>query len=330
MNTKIDFVITWVDGSDPEWLHKKTQYMGNAQKDMNSSARYRDWELLIYWFRSVEKYAPWVNKIYFITEGHIPDWLNVNYDKLVVVKHSDYILDENLPTFNSNVIELNLHKIQGLSENFVNFNDDMFLNSKTSPEDFFGNGIPLDSGIFSPIVPLRGNISSIILNNVEVINDYFTSRNVIKNHFKKFFSLKYGKHLIKNFCVLPWRNILGFYDNHIPVSYNKNSFKIIWDKEKELLEKVSQHKFRTKEDINHWVIRYWQLCSGNFIPRETKFGCYYNISNELDRILEDIEMSKHKVICLNDSDGLVDFDKAKFLLIEAFKKKYNEKSKFEK
>ena len=43
-------------------------------------------------------------------------------------------------------------------------------------------------------------------------------------------------------------------------------FDIVWSKETELLEEVSTHKFRQKDDINHWLIRYWQLCTGHFNP----------------------------------------------------------------
>ncbi|MBQ6357217.1 MAG: capsule biosynthesis protein CapK, partial [Solobacterium sp.] len=38
--------------------------------------RFKDWGLFKYWFRGVEKFAPWVNKIYFITWGHVPTWLD--------------------------------------------------------------------------------------------------------------------------------------------------------------------------------------------------------------------------------------------------------------
>ena len=63
----IDFVITWVDGSSLEWQKEKAKYDKNPLTLANSSLRYRDWDQLKYWFRGVEKYAPWVNKIYFVT-----------------------------------------------------------------------------------------------------------------------------------------------------------------------------------------------------------------------------------------------------------------------
>ena len=138
---KIDFVVTWVDGSDEKWLKEKNKYKADKNQDA-SNTRYRDYEIIKYFFRSVEKYAPWVNKIYFITWGHVPKWLNSKNPKLVIVKHKDFIPKKYLPTFNSCAIELNMHRIKDLSETFVYFNDDMVLNNYTKEKDFFENGYP--------------------------------------------------------------------------------------------------------------------------------------------------------------------------------------------
>ena len=56
----IDVVILWVDGSDPEWLAQKGKYLPPAAADSSSANRYRDWGILPYWFRAIEKFAPWV------------------------------------------------------------------------------------------------------------------------------------------------------------------------------------------------------------------------------------------------------------------------------
>ena len=66
--------------------------------------------------------------------------------KLKIVKHSEFILKEYLPTFNSNVIEFYFHKIKELSEKFVYFNDDMFLLNNVKQNRFFINGLPCDIG----------------------------------------------------------------------------------------------------------------------------------------------------------------------------------------
>ena len=109
---KIDIVILWVDGEDKEWQKEKEKYM-NLRGDAGKN-RFRDCDNLQYLFRGIDKFAPWVNKIFFITWGHLPKWLDVNNEKIRVIKHEDYIPKEYLPTFNSNVIELNLHRIEEL------------------------------------------------------------------------------------------------------------------------------------------------------------------------------------------------------------------------
>ena len=121
---EIDFVITWVDGSDENWQKKKRKYIEDKAGD---EVHYRDWGLLRYLFRSIEKYAPWVHRVYLVTDGQTPEWLNTEHKKLVVTDHKDFIPAEYLPTFNSHTIELNLHRIRGLEEQFVYFNDDFLL-----------------------------------------------------------------------------------------------------------------------------------------------------------------------------------------------------------
>lgn len=329
-NDKIDFVVTWVDGNDPKWKLEKEKHFFNINQTLNSDARFRDWDIFKYWFRAVEKYVPWVNKIFLITEGHIPDWLNLEHPKLVHIKHSDYIDSQYLPTFNSNVIELNILNITNLSDKFVLFNDDMFINSSVSQEDFFINNLPRDCGIFSPIVPNAGGIASMVLNNLEIINKYFNQRDVLKKNFRKFFNLKYKKHLVKNFCTLPWKPILGFYDNHIPISYSKSYFDKVWNLEEKEIRKTCSHRFRQKDDITHWLVRYFQLCEGHFEPRDPDFGVHYDIQKDFERILADIKEQKHKVICLNDGNDINNFDELKANLLDVFEQQYNEKSKFEK
>ena len=66
---KIDFVMIWVDGNDPEWRKEKNLYDKSNTKGDDAEVRYRSWDNLQYWFRGVEKFAPWVNKIHFVTWG---------------------------------------------------------------------------------------------------------------------------------------------------------------------------------------------------------------------------------------------------------------------
>ena len=185
----IDFVITWVDGNDPAWKTQKMHYLSELS-DRDTIAkqgdyRFRDWELLHYWFRAVEKYAPWVRKIHFVTCGQIPEWMNVEHPKLHLVQHSDYIPMEYLPTFNSHTIEVNFHRIEGLAEQFVYFNDDTFLTREVTPEDFFINGLPKDVFALDSIFCKTESSGCYICNDMEIINDYFIKAEQFKKHWKK-------------------------------------------------------------------------------------------------------------------------------------------------
>ena len=150
----IDIVVTWLDGSDESWLKEKKKYyeMADSQTQMeNPVERYRDWGLLQFWFRAIEKYAPWARYIFFVTCGHKPEWLNTENSKLRFVSHRDFIPPEYLPTFCSDTIELNLWRIEDLSEHFLYFNDDVFLNKPVKPNVFFANGLPKIVTIAKPV-----------------------------------------------------------------------------------------------------------------------------------------------------------------------------------
>ena len=72
MERPIDFVLIWVDGSDPQWQAEKEKYLATEKGIIDATqTRYRDWDNLKYWFRAVEKYAPWVNRVHFVTCGQI-------------------------------------------------------------------------------------------------------------------------------------------------------------------------------------------------------------------------------------------------------------------
>ena len=52
MEFKVDFVVTWVDGSDPKWIAEKNKYSANAgsdKKSMNSKKAFREWGTFKYW-----------------------------------------------------------------------------------------------------------------------------------------------------------------------------------------------------------------------------------------------------------------------------------------
>ena len=334
-NEKIDFVVMWVDGNDPEWQKEKRKYDVNANAD-GSIYRYRDWDLLQYWFRGVERFAPWVNKIHFVTWGHLPSWLNTNNPKLNIVNHRDYIPEEYLPTFNANAIELNLHRIKDLADNFVLFNDDVYLIKGVKESDFFVNNIPKDTAALNVHCPKKSLVSQYFcINDVNIINEHFDFKNSIKKNFYKWFNLKNGKTLLRTFALLGCPRFPGFYQHHLANAYNKETFEEVWQKEYAILNGTCMHKFRETTDVNQWVLKEWQIASGNFYDRSIKFGQSFYIDRDglkdKSKFLNYIAKQKGKMISINDGPMTdEEFENIITELKKSFDKILPEKSSFEK
>ncbi len=330
MKEKIDFVILWVDGNDKNWLLQKKKYDKSIDID-DSINRYRDWDNLKYWFRGVEKFAPWVNKIHFVTWGHVPKWLDVNNPKIKIVKHEDFIDAKYLPVFNSNAIEMNINKIPGLNENFVLFNDDMFLIDNVNMDDFFKNDKPCDEYAESPVVvtPNDNVFPHILINNMEIINKHFKKKNILKSNLKQYLNLKYGKNIIRTISQIPYKYYTGFYNPHIPQAFKKSYFDLLWQEEYDQVHNTISNKFRKKTDISQYVVRYYQLLKGDFYPRSSKFGKIFEITDDNNLLLNHIKNQKSKVICLNDTSTKINFVNAKNEVNNAFKEILPDKSEYE-
>lgn len=332
---EIDFVIIWVDGSDPEWLAEKAKYAPPADTD-NRPERYRDWGLLPYWFRGVEKFAPWVRKVHFVTWGHIPKWLNTDHPKLNIVRHDEYIPEKYLPTFSSHTIELNLHRIKGLSENFVYFNDDTFLTAPVNEETFFKNGLPCDSAVlnvhcYSPDLPIQ----MIAINDAGVINRHFKLKETIKAAPMKWLDPLYGKMLFRTIPLMFCPRFPGFYQHHLPSSLKRSTFEAVWAAEPDILDSTCSHKFRSMYDVNQWVFREWQLANNGFCPRSLKTGkCFFpdrDGMGEFERAAQLIAKGKKKLVCINDCPLTEEeFTTCSQILRDGFERSLPEKSGFEK
>lgn len=132
----MDIVITYVNGNDPVWQQDYEKYtdVPVLQK------RFRDWGTLKYLLRGIEVNMPFIRNVYLVVShpSQVPQW--VNQENLKIVLHSEIIPSEYLPTFNSTTIEMFLHHIQGLDEEYVYFNDDIFPVLPCRAEDFFRDG----------------------------------------------------------------------------------------------------------------------------------------------------------------------------------------------
>lgn len=325
---KIDIVMPWVDGDDPDWLATKNEYSPNHSSD-DGINRYRDWNLLRFWFRGIEKYMPWVNQIHFVTWGHTPEWLNKSNSKLNIVNHKDYIPREYLPVFSSHPIELNMHRIEGLSEQFIYFNDDTYVVDSLSPEHFFENGLPVDTVTEVPLRFNPGGIDHIIGNDMMVINKNFDKAKVIKEQRKKWFSLKSVKTTVKNLYMKPVKGFSAFDNPHLPLPFLKETFRSVWEKEEKILVETSSHRFRDNSDVNSWLFRYWQFTTGMFSQGNGPKGRFFSIGKD-DNLIEDALLNKrYKMVCLSDDDKNLDFEEEKKKLESLFEMIFPEKSSFE-
>lgn len=332
VDNKIDFVITWVDESDPKWRKDFKDYSAIESRTVDKSpARFRDWGTLQYWFRGVEKFAPWVNKIFFVTYGHLPKWLNTDNPKLVIVKHEDFIPQEYLPTFNSNVIEFFFHKIEGLSERFVYFNDDMFLLNNVSPERFFKDGLPCDKAVIASLERHNGMFGcSVFLANY-IVNLHIKKREAIRNNFFKWHSPIYIRTALHNLLFYRYSRFPGFYSHHLPQGYLKQTYNNVWNECENDIKRNFINKFRSYGDVAPWLLRFWQLASGNFVPYDVnKDGkCYYLNDRNVLTCIDSIRNQTYKLICINDNEGVNKMEEYQKLIIDAFDVILPEKCSFE-
>ncbi len=330
---KIDIVLPWVNGNDLYWKEQRDFYSGQIKDEkINGVIRYRDWDNLQYIFRGIAENMPWVNKVHLVTYGHLPNWLNPSYSKLNIVKHEDFIPSEFLPTFNSHVIELHMHKIKGLTEHFIYFNDDIFILDKLGQSDFFTHGLPNDMAVEVPITSkISSNIfSHFLINNNSLLNKNHPKKEVVKRNFAKFYSLNYKSLLIKNILLGHFNNFSGFYHPHLTQSFLKATFFEVWEKEHQYLKKVSENKFRNYMDVNQYLMREWQLVNGRFEPKNIdELGRYFNITDDTKEIERHIKGKKSKIMCLNDNGHVINFALTQKAINAAFEEVYPQKCDFE-
>ncbi|WGW12306.1 stealth conserved region 3 domain-containing protein [Saxibacter everestensis] len=196
----VDAVYTWVNGSDVEWQQRKADALGITDQrafaeEAAGASRFADHDELRYSLRSIEQYAPWIRRIWIVTDRQIPDWLGDD-ERVRIVDHQAIAPPgAALPTFNSQAIEANLHRIEGLAEHFLYLNDDMMFGRPVRPDEFFhGNGISkffysraqVDFG-----EPQPGEIASTIAgkNNRKVIERQF-GRTMTQKFFHTPYPLK--------------------------------------------------------------------------------------------------------------------------------------------
>ncbi|MFT3753001.1 MAG: stealth family protein [Paludibacter sp.] len=328
---EIDFVITWVDMNDPKWKKDFARYSGKIDNSKNevSEARFRDHGLLKYWFRGVEKFAPWVRKIHFVTCGQTPEWLDITHPKLNLVNHKNYIPNEYLPVFNSSLIEIYLHKIPGISEHFVYFNDDFFIINQVSEERFFKNGLPNDIATFRTNLGLS-LWSKCLKNNIKIINKRFDKKQILKIDHNKWYNPIYGKKARLNYLLKFYDKFITLRTPHNAQPYLKRTFEDVWDYAGKELTDMSVNRFRSDKDYTQELFRTWQICSSDFEPyntyRDTKM---FPLIFKSKQAIKAIRKQEYTLVCINDNEHIPNFEQIMHEIEMAFDSILPEKSGFE-
>lgn len=233
----VDIVYTWVDGSDPVWRQKKDFWLRQYGKPLPSyadnPARYRDRNELKYSLRSVEKYLPWARRIYIVTDGQTPEWLNTDHPQIKIIDHKEILPADALPLFNSAAIETGLANIPELAEHFIYFNDDMFINKPLQKDFFFDEkGDPI---IYAENLKTK-DVLKLIEQNKERMwaKQWLTPSLLMQKTF--------GGEL---FFII---------DNHAPTAYRKSYFL---DGQKTFAKQfadTAHSKFREENDLSRMVL----------------------------------------------------------------------------
>lgn len=154
MNTPfpIDVVLPWVDGNDPVLSARRASYASSGETTNDESGgptRYQEVGELRYCVASILRFAPWVRKIFIVTDGQdtrlgamLEKYFPDRKDDVITVDHKLIFRgrEEYLPTFNSNSIDTLIWNIPELAEHILYFNDDLMFMRPATPEDFFRDG----------------------------------------------------------------------------------------------------------------------------------------------------------------------------------------------
>lgn len=326
----IDIILPWVNGNDPAWRAERDKYDSDQ---IVSNVRYQSWDNLQYVFRGIEKNMPWIHKVFFVTWGHLPEWLNISCEKLTIIKHNDYIPAKYLPTFNSNVIEMNYFRIPDLSENYILFNDDLFPVQPIPKEYYFQDDTPCEEAVETHFILKADNgmdlqMNYACVNNMVLLNRNFDKQEVVKKNYEKWFDPVYGNRLEQNKNLQFWHNFESFVYPHEAMPMKKSVLKEIWEKEPEALEQASQNRFRAYSDITQRLVTMWQICSGNFIPHKYKGKMFLVDKANVQEAAEAIRNQAYPVISLNEVSSK-DFEEIKKIIAEALETILPEKSGFE-
>lgn len=308
----IDLVFTWVNSHDSEWQGLYRQYSPEVKTDGSSISRFHSRDELKYALRSWDTYAPFIRKIFIVSNCAPPYWLDMDCERLEWVSHEAILPESVLPTFSSHSIESSLHKVPGLADHFIYSNDDFFLTRHAHAGDFYHpNGI-----------------AKIRLEPYGMVNGKVT-----KGHPDYLNGARNASEIIKaEFGVSPTQLI-----THSPISFRKDVMDDIEAKYADYLTRTRANRFRAIDDVAPgYLFAHYAIAGGKAVADDTPVRLVQQ-NHRFRKILGDLVEDKRSgrgdlplSVCLNDgADSHANklWNSAVTTFLEDF---YPEQSAFEK
>ncbi len=306
----IDLVYLWVDENDKNWREKKSKYTTKSyNKDAVDDCRFVNNDELKYSLRSIEKYAPWINRIFLVTDNQTPEWLNLENKKIKIVDHSEIIPQDKLPLFNSCAIESRIPYIPELSEYFLYANDDTLLWDNVDKDFFF-----VDE---KPVCRVDKRIWNFRIYKHLYGHTIQRAYNLVKKRLNK--------------------NIPAFFPHHGIDAYRKSLFLECIEEFKPEFDETLNHRFRKFTDMQRMCVTYYTLAKNmgelrniqpSFYNRyfkklSTESKCY-NITTSA---IKEIQKVNTKLLCINDCRKTKPEDRKNIKVL--LEQKFPQKSEFE-
>ena len=292
----MDIIITYVDGFDSEWQADYANCIGTKA----NVKRYRDWGTLPYLLRGIEECMPFIQNVYLVVarESQVPQW--INRSTVRVVLHQDFIPAQHLPTFNSTAIEMFLHRIEGLSEEFIYFNDDFFPLLPCKPTDFFRNG--------KIAVSLEHHICT------------FNSLYRVQTKRSDRLARKAAGRKSMLFYIRPQHTCAPMLKSVCDEIYQRCNAEI----------QSSVTSLRTRKNYNQYIYTDYAYFTGRTFKRRISNQHISLSIATIKKLTESIVTPTRKLVCINDVNMSEEkFQRFHTCLHSAFQKRFPHKSRFE-
>lgn len=277
----IDAVYMWVDGSDPEWRARRDavirELTGEAPRDSVDPSRFRDNGELRFSMRSLFQHCDWVRSIILVTDGQTPDWLDTSHPRIRMVDHRELFGDAGaLPTYNSHAIASRIHHIDGLSDRYLIFNDDVFIGHDVAPDQFFEpNGVA------------RFFLSK---STLPVASEFELTHESARRNAVELLEREYGVTATRIFYHTPipqLRHLLHELENEFP-----DVFASTW-----------AHQLRSPDDteINGWLHHYFGYLRKQTAPGDIVYN-YFDLGDPdfQARLAAQLRTRRAATFCIND------------------------------